>query len=59
MTNTSHVTALEGATLLRCSKSKFYRLVKVGQLPPPLKIGRASLWARADVEALLQRGASC
>lgn len=34
----------------------FYKLIKDGQFPKPIKLGRSSRWLRSEVEAwLLQR----
>jgi predicted DNA-binding transcriptional regulator AlpA len=32
-----------------------YRLVAAGGLPPPIKVGSISLWARADLDEWIQR----
>ena len=34
-------------------KTKMYELIKLGLIPKPVKIGRASLWVEADVDAAL------
>lgn len=39
--------------LLQISSALFYRLVREGEFPKPIKIGRASRWRRADVERWL------
>lgn len=44
-----------GAVALGISRPTFWRLVSRGELPPPLKIGRASRWRVTDVDALVAR----
>ena len=37
--------------LVGLKKSKIYAMVKQGDFPAPLKIGRASSWLRSELEA--------
>lgn len=39
---------------LRISPAKFYKLVAEGEIPPPLKIGRAARWKASDIQAFVQ-----
>ncbi len=39
-----------GAAMLSISRATYWRLVSVGDLPKPLKIGRASRWRVSDLE---------
>ena len=38
-----------------CGNTKFYELIKEGRLPQPIKIGRASFWDEAEVDAAIDR----
>jgi predicted DNA-binding transcriptional regulator AlpA len=42
--------------LLPISRAKFYALVASGELPRPIKLGRISLWSRAQL-LLIVKGA--
>jgi len=48
---------VEGAAMLRCSKSTYWRLVAKGAIPPPIKIGGMSRWKVSDVQALIEQSA--
>ena len=37
------------------SRSTFYARVATGAFPPPVKVGRMSLWAVEDIDALIAR----
>jgi prophage regulatory protein len=37
------------------SRSTFYARVATGEFPPPVKVGRMSLWAVEDIDALIAR----
>jgi len=43
------VTAKEAAELLSIGKSTLWREVKVGNLPPPVKIGSVTRWRVSDL----------
>lgn len=43
------------ASYVGVSLSKFHELVSAGQMPKPIKIGRASLWRRQDLDASLDQ----
>lgn len=45
----------EAAVYLSISRVTLYRLVAAGGLPPPIKVGSISLWARADLDEWIQR----
>lgn len=50
------IIGLNGTTpLLACGRSKFYEMVKAGDLPPPRKIGHSSYWRAGDVIAAIRR----
>jgi prophage regulatory protein len=38
-----------------CGKTKLYELIKEGKFPKPIKIGRASFWDEAEVDAAIDR----
>jgi prophage regulatory protein len=38
-----------------CGKTKLYELIKEGKFPAPIKIGRASFWDEAEVDAAIDR----
>ena len=40
---------------LSISKATLYRLIDLGELPKPIKIGSASRWPKSAVEELLDR----
>jgi predicted DNA-binding transcriptional regulator AlpA len=49
---------LEGAHLFGISRTTFRKLVRQGQIPPPIKFGNCSRWERGallDAAARLQR----
>jgi len=39
------------------AKSTIYLKISQGQLPPPLKLGKCSLWDESAVEAAIEGGA--
>jgi prophage regulatory protein len=41
--------------LIPVSRSTFYAGIKAGKFPPPHKVGRLSLWAVEDIDALIVR----
>ena len=49
------LTLPEAASILAISKRTLERLIAGGQFPAPLKIGRASRVAMADLSAYLER----
>ena len=42
--------------LLAISRSLFWNLHKRGVIPPPIRLGKAVRWRRADIERLIQDG---
>lgn len=48
--------ASRGITAL--SAKHIYHLIKIGQFPAPIKIGRASLWRLSDINNWLESHAS-
>lgn len=40
--------------ILPISKSKFWQLVKSGEFPKPIKIGRSSFWTMEQVQIFIQ-----
>ncbi len=52
------ITDKQGASLLLCSVPTFWRRVKDGTIPKPLKIGRTSRWLRSDILAVIERAAA-
>lgn len=47
------LTDREVAGLLSISRRTVWRLTSTGELPKPIKLGRASRWRRADLEAFI------
>ena len=43
------------AALLPIAPSTWWELVRAGEAPKPLKIGRASVWRAKDIHALIER----
>lgn len=43
--------AEQAAAYLSISTSKFYEMVKADDMPPPVKVGSASLWDRLELDA--------
>ena len=41
--------------LLPIAASTWWELVRAGEAPKPLKIGRASVWRAEDIHALIER----
>lgn len=41
--------------LIAIGRTKFYALIASGQLPPPRKLGRTSVWRAGDVIDALRR----
>jgi predicted DNA-binding transcriptional regulator AlpA len=41
----------EGAAFLGVGLTTFRNKIRSGVIPPPVKIGRRSLWPRSDIEA--------
>lgn len=46
----AYITAYTGIT-----DKWFYKLIKDGEFPKPIKLGRRSRWLRSEVEAWMQR----
>ena len=44
----------EGAQMLGCSKSTFWRRVGDGTIPKPVKIGGMSRWPLSEIRALVE-----
>jgi predicted DNA-binding transcriptional regulator AlpA len=44
-----HFRVNQVADLLNVSVRKVWRLVAMGELPPPVKIGRCSVWFESDI----------
>ncbi len=49
MVDMSFITQLTGLT-----DKWFYKLIKDGAFPPPIKLGRSSRWLKSEVETWLQ-----
>jgi excisionase family DNA binding protein len=47
----------EAAALLGISRSHFWKLHSAGQVPAPVRFGRATRWSRRELELWLQAGA--
>lgn len=45
----------EGAALLQISLPTWWRHVKNGTIPRPIKIGRLSRWRRSDIAAVIAK----
>ncbi|MET3996053.1 putative DNA-binding transcriptional regulator AlpA [Bradyrhizobium sp. S3.9.2] len=43
--------AVQAAAYLSISTSKFYEMVQDEKMPPPVKVGNASLWDRLELDA--------
>lgn len=43
---------------LPCSRATFWRLVKSGDFPKPIKVGRRSFWLRREVLAWIEERAA-
>jgi excisionase family DNA binding protein len=39
---------------LQAGKTKLYKMIKDGEFPAPIKIGRASRWMDEEVEAFIR-----
>jgi predicted DNA-binding transcriptional regulator AlpA len=52
------VTADEAAKMLSIGKSTFWREVKVGNLPKPIKVGSITRWRVADLQRCVADQAS-
>lgn len=48
------LTAQECMSRLQVSRTTFYDLVKLGTLPPPIKLGRCARWRPSEVEAAIE-----
>jgi excisionase family DNA binding protein len=51
------LSASESAKLLGISRAHFYRLHAAGQVPRPVRLGRAVRWVRQEIEEWLRAGA--
>lgn len=52
----SRILGLDGhPPILGIKRTKFYSLIAEGKLPPPQKIGSASLWRLGDLMAAVER----
>ena len=40
---------------LGIKKTKIYDLIKSGVIPPPLKIGKASLWVSEEIDQVINK----
>lgn len=40
--------------LLGIGRSTVYDLIKKGQLPEPIKIGRSSVWLKSEIDAVIE-----
>lgn len=52
------LTVREGASLLRISVPTYWRWVKNGTLPPPVKLGGMSRWPQSEILAVVERAKS-
>lgn len=41
--------------ILPFGRTTFYKLIKMGLLPPPIKLGRVSAWRLSDLMRAIQR----
>lgn len=44
------------AELLNCSNKHVYRLVDLGRMPRPMKLGRLNRWRHDEIEAWIKAG---
>ena len=51
------VDAAEAAAYLKISRAHFYKLVKSGRAPGPIRLGRATRWLRQELDEWLAAGA--
>ena len=51
-------TADEAAEMLSIGRSTFWREVKTGTLPKPIKLGSITRWRVADLQACIERQAN-
>jgi excisionase family DNA binding protein len=51
------MTVKDVAAYLTISVATVWRQAKLGTLPPPVRIGGATRWRRADIEAALNHAA--
>ena len=49
-TNPSYLRAREVTSRFQISRATLDRLVRVGEFPPPIKLGRVNRWGRAVVD---------
>ena len=47
---------VEVCQLLAISRSLFWNLYKRGVIPPPIRLGKAVRWRRADIESFIRNG---
>lgn len=52
------ISVREGTELLQISTSTWWRQVKSGVIPKPIKIGRVCRWRRSDIEAVIAKAAA-
>lgn len=45
----------EAANILRISTATFWRRVKDGTVPSPIKLGSMSRWSRSEIIAIVER----
>lgn len=43
------------APMIPMSKASFFRAVKRGDIPKPVKIGQSSFWRESDIVAVINR----
>lgn len=47
------LTAEESLNKVRISRSEFYRAIRSGRIPKPIKQGRRSFWSAADIDTFI------
>ena len=56
-TSSRYMRDLDVAAHFQCGRSTVWRWVKQGLLPEPVRIGGATRWLRADIEAAFNKAA--
>lgn len=50
------LTDAEIATLIKVSRRQVWKLLAMGRLPEPIRIGRSVRWKKTDIEAWIANG---
>jgi predicted DNA-binding transcriptional regulator AlpA len=48
----------EAAGLIGCSRATFWRRVRDGTFPPPIRIGGLTRWPKTEIEAVIESALS-